>query len=141
MRSTAKTWVALLPAMLVPLAASFFYFIIFSEHRFVRPIYAVVKLFTLVWPVLCTYWLLRSTLPRPDLRRRHHWRSIPVGVLVGLLTVGVMYGLMITPVGQAVHAASDRIRTKVHALGIMPYYGGVTVFFSVFHSFLEEFYW
>lgn len=141
MSNRERFWPALVPAMVVPLTASLFYFVVFRQHHAVRPTFVAVKLFTLVWPVVATYALLGRSIPRPDPRRAHHWRSIPLGLLLGLATVALMYGLMHSPVGTAVVASADRIRAKVHTLGLMDFYWSLSVFLSVFHSFLEEYYW
>lgn len=141
MRIAVRFWIALVPAMCVPLLASLFYFVIFSQHALVRPVFAAAKVFSVAWPLVCVYVIFRRRLPKIDVRSLHHWRAIPAGVAMGLLIVGAMYGFMQTPFGAVVRASAPSIAAKVRQLGIVEYYWAVAVFLSVIHSFVEEYYW
>lgn len=127
--------------MVVPFAASIFYFVLFSEYYIARVIYAGTKVFTVVWPAISVWLIFRTTLPKIQVHLEKHRKAIPLGILLGIVIVLVMLGLMQTPIGEVVSRSSENIRTKARELGILPYYWSFGIFLSVIHSFIEEYYW
>jgi membrane protease YdiL (CAAX protease family) len=136
-----RTWLAVLPAMLVPFLASLFYFVLFSEYRFARLIYAGTKVFTLVWPLIAMRIILGDRLPALDLRDPRHHRAIPSGALLGVVIVLLMFGLMQTPLGVMVNASAASILKKTRELGVLEYFWLFALFLSVVHSLIEEYFW
>jgi membrane protease YdiL (CAAX protease family) len=127
--------------MTLPLAAALFYFVIFSEHAFARVIYAGTKLFTVVWPLAAVLLVLRTGLPRLELRDRRHLRALPLGLVTGVLIAGATFALVATPVGAMAEASAADIRRKAEELGILEHYWSFAIFLSVLHSLIEEYYW
>ena len=127
--------------MVVPFAASLFYFVLFSEHSFARIIYGGTKIFTVVWPVIAVWGIFRTTLPKIHLHLEKHRKAIPLGIVFGISTVVLMLGLMQTPLGEIVVSSSENIRNKARELGILEYYWTFALFLSVIHSLIEEYYW
>lgn len=127
--------------MIVPFAASLFYFVLFSEYFFARVIYAGTKIFTVVWPAISVWLIFRTTLPKIQLRLEKHRRAIPLGIFLGISIVLLMLGLMQTPLGEIVATSSENIRNKARELGILEYYWPFALFLSVIHSLIEEYYW
>ena len=136
-----RSWMVLLPAMVLPFAASLFYFVWFSDHLFSRILYGMTKLFTLVWPVCVVELTLGECRPRFKWRDPVHARALPWGVVWGVLMVGAMFGVMQTPVGEVVRAGTDDIRGKVESLGVLDHYWVFGMFIALLHSLLEEYYW
>jgi membrane protease YdiL (CAAX protease family) len=136
-----RTWLAVLPAMLVPFLASLFYFVLFSEYRFARLIYAATKVFTLVWPLIAMRFILGDRLPALDLRDARHQRAIPSGALLGVVIVLLMFGLMPTPLGEMVNASAPSILKKTRELGVLEHFWLFVLFLSLAHSLIEEYYW
>jgi len=150
--------------MIIPFVASLFYFVLFSEQPFARGIYAATKVFTVVWPLVCV-WVLtdrkfspieilrfaQNDNPGEISRQCHPERSegslsqraqaIFVGILTGILMAGLMFVAMKTPLGEVVVAGAQNIRGKMTQLGILEHYWTFTIFLSVIHSLIEEYYW
>jgi uncharacterized protein len=127
--------------MVVPCLSSLFYFVWFSDEPLARVVYGATKLFTLVWPVIATLWILGATWPRLRLTDRRHLRAIPAGLLTGGAIVALMFALMLTPLGDVVRGSSGAIRSKAEALGILEHYWLFAIFLSLIHSLIEEYYW
>jgi membrane protease YdiL (CAAX protease family) len=132
---------ALVPAALLPVTASLFYFVLFSDQPWARILYGATKAFTLLWPLLAVRLLLGETLHNPLGNLRGQLRAVPLGALVGLLVVGLMAGLMATPAGAVVLQSAGTIRAKAHQLGILNHYVAFAIFLSLVNSAVEEFYW
>lgn len=137
----ARILTVLLPAALLPLAASVFYFALFSAHPWARALYGATKLFTLLWPLLALGFVLHERLPRIRWSPREHLRAVPLGALAGLLVAALMAGLMLSPAGRLVLESSGAIRAKAQQLGIMEHYIAFAVFLSFVNSVVEEYYW
>jgi len=136
-----RLWLVLLPAMTLPLAASICYFVLFSEHVFARVIYAGTKLFTVVWPLFAVLFVLKTGLPRPELRDARHLKALPLGLLTGAVVVGAIFAAMASPLGEVAAAGAGDIRRKAAELGILDHYWPFAIFLSVLHSLIEEYYW
>lgn len=139
--SRARQLAALVPAATVPLAGALVYFVFFSGETWARWVYALIKLFTLAWPVLATRALLGRALPRVRLDERRHRVALLPGLAVGgaiAVTVLVLYQ---TPLATVVEAHADQIRHKATQLGILDHYVAFALFLAVAHSGLEEYYW
>jgi membrane protease YdiL (CAAX protease family) len=127
--------------MVVPLLASLLYFVILSENPISRAIYAGVKVFLVVWPILALKFILRESWPRFSLRDAKHRKAVPLALLVGGIITAVMFIAMATPIGNVVGGSTESIKLKASQLGILKYYVPFALFLSVFHSFLEEYFW
>jgi hypothetical protein len=134
-------WLAVTPAMLVPFAASLFYFVWLSGRPAGRVIYGAAKLFLLVWPVLATWLVLRERLPRPEPGARRHRRALPAGLMIGAVIVALMLAALHTRLGEVVRSGADAIRERVAAFDALDHYWAFGVGFSLFHALVEEYYW
>ncbi len=136
-----RLWLALVPAMVVPCAASLFYFVFFSEHLFARAVYGAAKVFTLAWPVVCVWFVLGTRLPRMNLRDPLHRKAIPFGVLSGIAIVVILVIAMHTAPGRVLYAGADALRAKATQLGFLAYFVPFALFLSLMNSLIEEYYW
>jgi membrane protease YdiL (CAAX protease family) len=136
-----RTWLAVAPAMVLPCAASIFYFILFSDCAFAGPLYAATKAFTVVWPVIAVWFIFRTRLPRVDLRDAKHRKAIPLGILTGLAMALVMLAAMHTSLGEMVARNAGNVRNKARELGFLNYYCPLALFLSLVNSLIEEYYW
>jgi hypothetical protein len=114
----------------------------FSGGPIAQIIYAGTKLFTVVWPLLAWRLLERGPRQTGRLRLSQHLRSIPVGLVSGLMIGGaVVVAYLGTPLGNYVLSFSEVVRQKVVELGVQEHYVPFAVFLSLGHSLLEEYYW
>jgi membrane protease YdiL (CAAX protease family) len=127
--------------MVVPFSASVFYFVILGDSRLAHVGYISAKLFTLVWPITCVYFVLDGRLPKFGGSTKHHLQALPAGALLGTTTVASMFALMRTPLGEIVTANADRIESKARRFGVLEHYWLFALFLSIVHSLIEEYYW
>jgi len=131
-----------LPAMVLPLAASFAYFVVFPGTTFGHACYAGIKVFLLLWPVLAIKAVLREPLMAREWNPPRHRASLWPGLAFGLVVVGAMIGLIEgTPLGSIVYDNGDRIATRVEDLGVADHFLAFALFISFAHAALEEYYW
>ncbi len=136
-------WLAIGPALVVPCIGSLFYFVWFNDSPPGQFAYVITKSFTLLWPLIGVFLILR--LRRADLLSGRsivdHLKTGPLGVLLGLAIVGLMFLLMRTPLGAEVLAGATSVREKARGLGFDKHYVPFALFISLVHSGIEEYYW
>jgi len=133
--------------MVVPFLGTLVYFVILPGGAVSQVVYGATKLFTLVFP-LAVYFLLERRWQGTSVEQSGGWdwgrqvRSLPVGLLTGLLMGGAMVGLFeLSSLGDYVRGYSETVRGKAAGLGVLEHYWLFGVFISVGHSLLEEYYW
>ena len=140
-KRNARLCLALAPALAIPFLASLLYFVLLEDDTLARMVYVLAKIFLVVWPLLCAVFLLEVGFPKINLRNREHWHAVPIGLFLGGIIIGVLFGLMRTPLGEVVGLYAEPIRAKAQSLGILKHYVIFALFLSVLHSFMEEYYW
>ena len=138
---TKKLWAVLIPAMFLPGLASLWYFVWLGDSPLAQVIYGSVKFFTLVWPIIATFLILKEKIHFKELSIREHLKSIPMGIMIGLPIAMVIGLLMLTPIGNVVKEASPLVKQKCIDLGILNHFILFALIISIFHSLLEEYYW
>ena len=73
------------------------------------------------------------------------WRGVPVGLAFGLtllVAMWLLYSLALRPLGWF-DAAGEEVRAKLRGMGLasLGAYVALSVFYSLVHSLLEEYYW
>lgn len=139
--ATRRAWLALLPAAVVPLLASLFYFVLFDGFFFARIIYAGSKIFIILWPLAAVYFILRVPLPKLRTAWRRHLAALPSGIAFGVLVVALMWGLMRTPMAGVIAAGAPEMRRKAMEFGLLEHYWLFAVYLSLANSLVEEYYW
>ena len=137
MSASRKLAWLLAPAMVLPFAASFLYFVFWSDRPAGQPTYFAIKAFTLVWPLIVLFWM-KEKLRIPA---KFTARSVIPGILFGLAVVITMGMTMMTPLGTVIEAGGPAVREKASALGFTKNFVLFAVVISIAHSFLEEYYW
>ena len=136
-----RHWIALIPAMTIPFAASFFYFVLFPGTAFGNGFYTGVKFFLLVWPILSIFLILRRARVESYSVIRHA-ASIWPGVAFGVFVCALMFVLIkLTPLGSVVEDNADRMAERIAGLGVVDHYLWFAIFISFVHAALEEYYW
>ena len=140
-QTNSKRWLLTVPVMLLPLAASFFYFVWFPGTAFGNSFYVGVKVLLCVWPVIAVWLLLREKFADRS-RECRHLPAIVSGTIFGILTVAAMFVLVkLTPVGEVVYGSADRINQRISDLGVKNHYVLFALFLSFIHAWIEEFFW
>jgi len=139
--SVSRFWTAMLPAMLLPLLGSLFYFVLMGESDAAKGIYLGVKIFTVLWPILCCIAVWKIGLPKIGWKPEHPAAVIAAGLASGAAICGIMFLAMQTQLAEGVWAGRANILAKVEGLGILNYYWLFACVISIVHSFVEEYYW
>ncbi|ACC98339.1 Abortive infection protein [Elusimicrobium minutum Pei191] len=136
-----KIWFCLIPAMLIPFAASVFYFNILDGKALAKHIYALSKLFIFIWPVLCVFFIIKTPV---DFKALLRFKAKPVflGLFWGafIFTAAFIF-LHFHPFASAAQNGAEAVKSKALNFGVMEHYFLYSVFISFFHSLLEEYYW
>ncbi len=134
-------WALLIPALLAPLAASFFYFVLFPGTAFGNAFYTGIKCFHLFWPAAAVLLILREPLIDRT-RPKRHLASLLPGTLFGLLTLGLLFLLIHSgPLAAVLEQSYGRIAEKIHDLGEAERYFAFALFLCLVNSAMEEYYW
>ncbi|MEM6279990.1 MAG: CPBP family glutamic-type intramembrane protease, partial [Verrucomicrobiota bacterium] len=130
-----------LPALVVPFIASFFYFVLFPGTAFGNSFYSGVKFFLLLWPFVATLAILREKMVDRS-REKRHLASVLPGAVFGIAVVGLLFLLIkATPLGDILDENSTRIAGRIQDLGVAENFLLFALFLSFIHAWLEEFYW
>lgn len=128
------------PALVLPFLAALFYFVIFDDAWISRVFYIGIKVFLVVWP-LAVYRFCLSHRWWSIFKKGNLWHAILWGTGSGVVIGVIIYGIMLTPLGKIVENTSGVIRERADHLGVLRHYWLFSVFLSVIHSFIEEYYW
>ncbi len=137
-----KRWILVLTMMWVPFLMSFAYSYLLEGTRIGNSCYIAVKFYLLAGPTIATVWILRERVlaPIPD-KLRLRIRSIIMGTIFAVLTVGVMFGLMQTGIGDVVRDNGHQVKDFTIKLGVLEHFWMFAIFLSFLHSYMEEFFW
>ncbi|MDB4358815.1 CPBP family intramembrane metalloprotease [Verrucomicrobiales bacterium] len=139
--STRKRWALVAPAMCLPLAASFFYFVLFPGTFLGNSFYSGIKVFLLAWPFIAVCWLMREPLIEKN-REKRHFPSAVAGTTFGLVVFASLFWLVKgSPFAYLITENSARISERIHGLGVAEHYLWFALFISFAHAALEEFFW
>ena len=142
-KPSAVRWGGTLFAMIFPTVVTLVYFRWASQFSpsFQQTTYSIAKTLQFVFPVAWVWLVLREAV-RPTWPRRD---GIVLGLIFGLAT-GVAAWLVYRHWlcgTTAFQDAAEQIREKVLGFGLDAAwkYAAMGVFYSLFHSLLEEYYW
>ena len=142
--ATNVDWIAIVFAMLFPTLVTLVYFewLKDSEASFQQIAYGVGKVLQFGFPVVWVLIWYRHKLNRSDQRDS---KQIWLGVGFGFLVVAAMftvYFLLIAP-SEIAADLTAMVKEKVGGLEVNSVwkYAGLGCFYTLGHSFLEEYYW
>ena len=127
-------------AMLFPALATYLYFVAFAGHPAMKAVFAVGKLAQFALPIV--WWLLvERRMPKLFAGgTRGLGTGLALGALIGGATL-IAYSIAMTT--GVLAGAPEAIRAKVVEIGASAplAFLGLALFYSVLHSFMEEYYW
>ncbi|MDA0750859.1 MAG: CPBP family intramembrane metalloprotease [Verrucomicrobia bacterium] len=132
---------AVVPALVTPFLGALLYFVWFANSSWVQPVYAGVKLFTVLWPLIAVCWILREDLKGFRGLLVFRKRILAEGTGWGLAMSGAIVAVLISPLGEAVRDQAGVVRDKAEQMGVLSHFILFGLFISLLHSFLEEYYW
>jgi len=139
-----RTLACVVPAMVLPCAASLVYYVLLAGSTLAMVIYAATKVFTVVWPVIVTFTVEGFRFARGGVQWRKHLAALPLGIASGVFIGSVIIGgYSLEPIGDYAHRFSDDVTTKVAETGIAEpsSYVVFCIFMAGLHSLIEEFFW
>lgn len=141
--SRARLWLALWPAILLPVVGALIYFVWLPGTPLGRAVYAIDKVLLFAWPFIAMPWLLRQRFSRESPSKKAVAQSLIWGLVFALATVAVMWALLYRTAyfGGQVAAGIPMIRQRLSDMGVMEHYIAFGLFLSFVNSALEEFYW
>ena len=95
-----KMWAVLLPAMFLPGIAALGYFVWLGDSPFAQVLYGFVKVFTLIWPLIATLFILKRPIRINFTSYKEHLKSVPLGLMIGVPILATIGLLMMTPIGD-----------------------------------------
>ncbi len=138
-----RDWIAVIFALVLPTVVTLAYFVLAADFSPVvqQVTYGIAKTFQFLFPIGFVVFVQR--------RRLRFWpdttSGVGAGLIFGLIVAGAMYalyhfGLKST---EFFAAAAGEMRDKIDGLDLesAPVFIAVAVFYSLIHSFLEEYYW
>jgi uncharacterized protein len=158
-----SSWGVILGALTFPTLITWIYFVALkgSPAGIQQGAYSVGKLVQFVFPIIWVWrtkpqelaagiFFLRrffrfSGDARPSQTRQLRGSDIGIGLAFGLfigLAAWALYTFGLKPMGLFT-AAQEQVRAKVSGMGIdsLGKYAALGLFYALFHSFLEEYYW
>jgi membrane protease YdiL (CAAX protease family) len=142
-RHRKRSLLVVLLALVFPTLITWLYFVALrtAPAAVQQTTYAVSKAIQFVLPVVWVY-----ATNRQDLRLlRPRARGLPIGLLFGLVigfAMWALYDWVLKPTGFFT-GPTEQVRAKVVGMGLdsTVRYAAVGLFYALFHSFLEEYYW
>jgi membrane protease YdiL (CAAX protease family) len=126
-----------------PTVLTFAYFVWLADRSpgIQQSVYTVGKIVQFAFPAIWVYFVLRRKPSWPSRDRRGIGFGLAFGVFVVAGMLALYYGWL-KPAGHLV-GLEDTVHAKVSDLGLLSLwkYVAVGVFYSLVHSFLEEYYW
>lgn len=132
--------VALAFALVLPTIVTLAYFVLLADQPLGRVAYVIGKSVQFAFPLFWVVIVLRERL-----RITASLRGVPTGLAFGLFVGGTMlalYFLLLKPAGFFV-GPDEAVRQKIVQLKLdsLWLFTAAAVFYSLGHSFLEEYYW
>ena len=130
-------------ALFFPTVLTFAYFVWLADRSagVQQSVYSVGKMLQFAFPAIWVYFVLKRKPSWPRWDRRGIRLGLAFGVLVVVGMLALYFGWL-KPAGHLV-GLEETVKDKVSDLGLMSVwkYVAVGVFYSLVHSFLEEYYW
>ncbi len=128
----------------LPFCGALFYFAILKQSLVAKILYATVKVFTVVWPIIAIKLIGVHRWQSDHGDPKRHLRALPLGLLTGVVIGGsIVAVLSVGPLHEYVTQMTPRLRDRLEFFGIHTplTYLAWCVFLAGLHSLIEEFFW
>ena len=133
---------SVLPAMILPFAGAWIYFVLASGTQFAMLSYTAVKCFTVAFPLIAYIWIEQKKPFREPIVLKEKLNGLGMGIITGsVISLIILGAYFLTPLGDIVNNNSGRIKDRVSGLGVIDYYIPFCLFISLIHSLIEEYFW
>ena len=130
-------------AGLLPAVMTLFYFVLLKNHSTFtqQTVYSLGKILQFTFPLWFLAWAMKNKISLPLKWTKQIWIGLFFGIVVGFLMVGMIHSPLFSD--TLMENLKANIQTKLNALNITSLwsYVGLGIFYSLIHSFLEEYYW
>jgi len=141
--SPRRDWAAIVFAIVLPTVVTLAYFVWADDSSAdtQQRVYSVAKVLQFAFPVFWVWAVLRR---RPSIRPTS-LKGVAAGIVFGLAvmaaTLALYHGLLKST--ELIVLAAEPIREKVSGMGLdqLWKYAVLSLFYSLLHSLLEEYYW
>jgi membrane protease YdiL (CAAX protease family) len=134
--------VAVIAAMIFPSVGTWLYFVALDGNESMKLAYAGTKIVQFAFPALWLLWIRRG---RPSSETPNRARGIGAGIVFGLVIGAAMMFAYLALVNYTswLDPGVAQVRAKVLGMGLdtPAKFAGLALFYSLIHSFLEEYYW
>ena len=123
-----------IPGLFIQFIGASFYFVLFSGTGISNIIYTLTKILIILWPL---YWVFRRDKIKQITNRK---QSIIYGLIFGLAVSALIFIIFNIFFEYFLQSSAD-ITKKARDLDILNHYILFSLFLSITHSALEEYYW
>ena len=131
-----KLYLAIIPALFFQFIGALLYLKLFSNSQIAQYIYSLTKILIVIWPLFWLFLGLKTKLKNLP----HRKQSIIYGIISGILISTIILATFFI-FREYFNDLSTIITDRVESFGIKNYYILFSIFLSLIHSFIEEFYW
>jgi len=125
-----------LPAFFLQLTGTYFYLIVFTGFAS-QVIYGITKLVILVWPAFWFFLEKGVFVPRSKMKLR---KSMGWGIVSGILMSAAILAVFVL-FRPFFDSFAEALKTEAIEVGLLEHYLLFSVFLSLIHSLIEEYYW
>jgi membrane protease YdiL (CAAX protease family) len=142
-QQSRRDWAAVIFALVLPTLVTLAYFVLAASApaKVQQAVYGLAKVLQFAFPIVWVLWIQRRTIAIWPL----NFKGLLIGLIFGLAIAGAMYALYDFGLEDTalLAAAAGPMRAKIAgmALASPTLFIAVGMFYSLFHSLLEEYYW
>ena len=138
-----KLITGLIFAGLFPSIMTLLYFVVLAGEgsNLQKITYTIGKVLQFTFPLWFLVWVMKTKIRPPLKWTKSIWVGLLFGITVGFLMMGMIHSSLFSE--TLLQTLKLNIQTKLETLNITSLwsYVGLGIFYSLIHSFLEEYYW
>ena len=138
-----RDFAALIFAMILPTIVTWVYFVVLksASPTLQQVAYSIGKTIQFAFPVVFVWLFYRERFKQRTDKPNDYW----MGPLFGFFAVGLMFGLyfLVLKDSDTANMLMEKAGGKFQSMGLASVwaFAGTGLFYALFHSFMEEYYW